>query len=332
MRGGTVFRTVGALVLILLLVPFVVFAVPQVIGAEQSYVVVSSSMSPTIHAGAAVIVNNVSAQAISVGDVITFRTGTGEESAVVTHRVVNVTERNGTRLFRTQGDANAQPDPGLVSPEELVGRVTLVIPYLGQAIAFLQSDVGLILLVGVPISLLILGELWDLAKAYRTSRQADDDSAPEPSPPRETAASNELPTNSDENHENSLVSVVKSRNDQSELIDSNERDSMEEWSFDTTDESSEQSPVEQPVENPDQSAENPTSFPPHRSMTNRPPEELTASQIGGELRDIERLTSEQRREYEREGYDIEQRRRELIEESNKRFAHLEELQEFIDRL
>lgn len=234
--------------LVLLVVPFVVFAVPQVIGAEGSYVVVSASMSPTIAAGDAVLVNDVAPRAVSTGDVITFRTDDG--SAVVTHRVVGVTERNGTRRFRTQGDANAQPDPGFVTPEELVGRVMLVVPYLGQAIAFVQSDAGLILLVGVPVLLLILGELWDLGKAYRADRRAGDGPALESSShTRETAVEDEPPTDSTEKQAGSLVSVVKSQGDQSKITDSSRGDSSAGWSFGTTDGSSGQSSDEQSAEN-----------------------------------------------------------------------------------
>jgi signal peptidase len=249
MRANTVIRTVGALVLILLLVPFIVFTVPKAIGAERSFVVVSSSMHPTIHAGAAVIVNEVAPRAVSTGDIITFRTGTGEDAAFVTHRVIEPVEHNGTRLFRTQGDANAQLDPGLVSPEELVGRVTLVIPYLGQAIAFIQSDAGLILLIGIPIGLLILGELWDLRKTYHADRQADKSASESASHRQETEASNQSATDSEENQGKTLISFAKTRTEQSKLIDSSARDSTEEWSFGNTDGSSELTPDEESSEN-----------------------------------------------------------------------------------
>lgn len=49
----------GVLLLIGLLAPFVTYAVPQIVGADESYVVLSGSMSPEIMPGDVVIVNDV---------------------------------------------------------------------------------------------------------------------------------------------------------------------------------------------------------------------------------------------------------------------------------
>jgi signal peptidase len=54
-----ILNLLGVVVLVALVVPFVVFAVPQVVGAEHSYVVLTSSMSPTYEAGDGVIVNEI---------------------------------------------------------------------------------------------------------------------------------------------------------------------------------------------------------------------------------------------------------------------------------
>lgn len=301
MNWITILHTIAALIILLLLVPFIVFAVPQVVGAEQSFVVVSSSMQPTIPPGAAIIVNNVSARAIDVGDIITFRERTGGDVVYVTHRVVDIVERSGTVHFRTQGDANAQPDAGLVSPDELVGRVVFTIPYLGHVIALVQSTVGLILLVGVPITLLILSEIWDLFRAYRADWRSGYvyDRAPTP---QETVARSEPEIN---------VTELDSRMD---------------WS------SKSQPPSESQPPLAERTAKSTASFPTHRLLTQRPPEKLTVTQIAEEFRDIERLSGDERQEYEQYGYDIEQRRDKLIEEIEERTADLEELKEYIDRL
>ncbi|TKX83266.1 hypothetical protein EXE43_25160, partial [Halorubrum sp. SS5] len=48
---------VGLMILVAIVVPFVVFAVPQVVGADQSYVVLSGSMEPAMSPGDVIIVN-----------------------------------------------------------------------------------------------------------------------------------------------------------------------------------------------------------------------------------------------------------------------------------
>lgn len=166
--------------MIAVLVPFVVFIAPQVVGAEHSYVVVSGSMAPAIGVGETVVVNEVSPKVIHEGDVITFRRGETAEiqqgqagSNLVTHRVVEIVRTDEGRAFKTKGDANEEPDRRLVPTDALVGRVMFSIPHIGHVIAFASTRLGFIALVALPLGLLVLGELYDLARVARNG-QADE--------------------------------------------------------------------------------------------------------------------------------------------------------------
>jgi signal peptidase len=151
----------GLLVLIAVVVPFAVTAVPQLALADQSYVVRSDSMSPSIQAGDVVIVDDVSADAIAAEDVIAFHRG----DRVTTHRVVEVVERDGSVQFRTKGDANEEPDSQLVAPDAVVGRVSVTIPQIGHVVAFTQTRLGLFVFVVVPAIALALNEFWTIGRA-----------------------------------------------------------------------------------------------------------------------------------------------------------------------
>lgn len=157
-------NAVGVLLLIGIVAPFVVVAAPQVAGASQSYVVLSSSMSPGIHAGDVVIDDAANPQAIQKGDVITFNPPSGEYSGAkrVTHRVVDVVHKNGGTYFKTKGDANDQPDPNLVPASNVVGVVAFNIPKIGYVVNFAGTQFGLLLLVIVPAVLLAVSEVYDL--------------------------------------------------------------------------------------------------------------------------------------------------------------------------
>ncbi|NHN61160.1 MULTISPECIES: signal peptidase I [Halorussus] len=158
-------RVLGLVVLVALVAPFVVTAVPQVVGADASYVVLSSSMSPAIHAGDVVVVNDVSPANVEEGDVVTYQPPSGHQLADVnrvTHRVVGVTSRDGERHFRTKGDANEEADAALVPASNVEGRVMFHIPFVGRVVSFAQSSLGLLLLVIVPGALLVVSELYDL--------------------------------------------------------------------------------------------------------------------------------------------------------------------------
>ncbi len=167
----------GAIVaLVALVVPFVIFSVPQVVGAEQSYVVVSSSMTPAISPNDAVIVNDVSPTSVEEGDVIVFSERGGDDGDgidVTTHRVVDVTSGESGLAFETKGDANEEADPGLVPASALVGRVAFTIPLIGHVVAFAGTRLGFIALVAVPLGLLVLGELYDLARAARNQSSGE---------------------------------------------------------------------------------------------------------------------------------------------------------------
>jgi len=167
---------VVVIVVLAVVIPMAVFAVPQVVGADDSYVVVSSSMEPTFDAGAVVIVNSVSPESIQQGDIVTYREGEKEvikDGKVnrITHRVVGVSESEGAPVFTTKGDANDAPDPQPVPASAVIGQVAFSIPYLGHLIAFMTTDLGYAVFIGVPIGLLVLGEVYDLAIAARNTRR-----------------------------------------------------------------------------------------------------------------------------------------------------------------
>ena len=158
-----------------LLAPFVVFTVPQVVGAEESYVVVSGSMEPAISPNDAVIVEGVSPTSVESGDVIVFsERGASDDDGldVTSHRVVGVTDGENGPAFETKGDANEEPDRGLVPASALVGRVAFTIPLIGHVITFASTRFGFFALVGIPLGLLVLGELYDLALAAQNSYEA----------------------------------------------------------------------------------------------------------------------------------------------------------------
>ena len=102
----TVLHAAGAVLLVGVVLLFGVTAVPQVVGADHSYVVLSPSMRPMLEPGDVTIVDDVDPATIAAGDVITFELG--DESSRTTHRVVEVVEQDGERFFRTKGDANEE--------------------------------------------------------------------------------------------------------------------------------------------------------------------------------------------------------------------------------
>jgi signal peptidase len=168
----------GFVVLLAVVFLFVATAVPQLVGADRSFVVESDSMSPAIGAGSVVFVNDVDADDVAVGDVITFRAPATDENRV-THRVVAVRDSGGEPTFRTKGDANEDPDADPVPARDVVGAVGFHVPYIGYVLAFGGTGSGMLLLIGIPGAILVVLEVRDLLSSPADGGAGEDETAGE---------------------------------------------------------------------------------------------------------------------------------------------------------
>ena len=92
-------------------------------------------MSPAIDVGDVVIVVETSPEAINIGDIIEYRT----EADTIIHRVVDVYDGGGERVFITQGDANSSPDSNPVMAGQITGRVVFTVPKVGWVAVGVKS-------------------------------------------------------------------------------------------------------------------------------------------------------------------------------------------------
>jgi signal peptidase len=146
---------------------------PPMIAGHHMYIVLSGSMSPAFDTGSVIFVEPMEPEDIREGDIITYR-GLGDSRLLTTHRVVGI-EGSGQDLeFITRGDANDVNDPYPIPGENLVGKVTLSIPYLGFLMGFGQSKQGLLVLVVIPGVLLIINESFKLYKSISKMKEEKD--------------------------------------------------------------------------------------------------------------------------------------------------------------
>lgn len=147
---------------LLLLIPFLLYIFPTLVGASNSFIVKSGSMEPDIETGSIIFVENVSTDRINKSDIITFTSGGEENPTKTTHRVINVSENEKGTFFHTKGDANEDPDPVMVPAENVLGRFVFSIPRLGYVIRWAGTQKGFIVLLVIPATLLISKELWNI--------------------------------------------------------------------------------------------------------------------------------------------------------------------------
>ena len=90
-------------------------------------VVASGSMRPTMEVGDLAIVVSTDPSKIQVGDVIQY----WQEGEMTLHRVVDIHQTEGSRLFVTKGDDNPISDANPVFPAQIRGKLIFTIPKLG---------------------------------------------------------------------------------------------------------------------------------------------------------------------------------------------------------
>lgn len=177
--------TVVGIILCVILIPILIINVTLIIksytnedevpkiGGYAPLIVLTGSMEPNIKSGDLIFVKQIDANEIKVKDVIAFFDPDGNGSSILTHRVTEVYEENGTIFFRTMGDANNAEDRMAVSADKLVGIYTDVrIPGAGSVAMFMQSTAGLIVCVVVPLILLVG---WDIFRRRRYEKRNQQD-------------------------------------------------------------------------------------------------------------------------------------------------------------
>lgn len=132
--------------------------------------VLSGSMTPTHAVGTTLLVDtSPDPEQAQVGDAVTFMTG--RSRTPTTHRIIERFVDDANELwFRTQGDANEDPDPAPVAPVNIVGTVVDDLDHmvsapvvgelhLGRAMTWTRSFEGRVALFAPAIVQVIFSEL-----------------------------------------------------------------------------------------------------------------------------------------------------------------------------
>lgn len=145
------------------------------IGGVAPMIVLTDSMLPEISSGDLIIVSQADPASVKVGDVIAFFDPASKGSSVVTHRVIEIVEKDGVTKWKTRGDNNNTEDRELVPFENLVGIWKGIrIAGAGHVAMFMQTTPGLIVCVGCPL-LLLVGYDVLRRKKFEKAQQADTD-------------------------------------------------------------------------------------------------------------------------------------------------------------
>lgn len=152
--------------------------VPSIVGYSP-LIVLSGSMETEIYTGDLIVVKKVDISSLEKGDVIAFYTDDTKKT-IVTHRIMDILNEEGSVKFITKGDNNNTRDAGEVDANLVVGEYQNIrIKGLGNVAMFLQTPTGICIMISIPVFLLIIAqylqsrrdrkELEELKKAQKVA-------------------------------------------------------------------------------------------------------------------------------------------------------------------
>jgi len=171
--GQLLFFLVSGLLLLFIVLELFLPKMTVKIFQYKPYTVVTDSMEPVIFVGDMVIVKNPTNKRIDslqVGDIITFEgdidlNGVKE---VITHyiMVINVDDE-GFRTYRTNSEVSSNPDPWVISDQDILGVYAFRIPWIGNLVNFVRSPYGI---AAISVNVIVIGAIIYIVKTGKKEK------------------------------------------------------------------------------------------------------------------------------------------------------------------
>lgn len=129
---------------------------PSVFG-YKAMTVLTGSMEPGIKPGDLVIAKaGEKLSSLKVGSIATYK---NSQNVLITHRVIDISSKDGVNAYKFKGDNNPTEDVDVISKDQLEGIYIVKIPYLGYVNMFVKSGMGIVTLIIIPLALIFGMEL-----------------------------------------------------------------------------------------------------------------------------------------------------------------------------
>lgn len=122
--------------------------VPNLFG-YKTFSIITGSMEPTLKVNDLIITKNCKEKDINKGDIITYKRG----SSIITHRVDNIQNENGTIYYLTKGDGNYIYDEYKVKYKDIEGKYVKRIPKIGKVVSVLKNRKIIIIVILIFLGL-----------------------------------------------------------------------------------------------------------------------------------------------------------------------------------
>ena len=138
--------------------------------------VTTGSMKPTYDVDTMIIVKKTDPQEIKENDVISFYSQDPLlDGAVNTHRVVEIQEQDGKRIFITKGDHNNVVDSYGVEEQYLIGKVVASSKIIGKVSRLVANPLVFIPIILIPLAVILITNLLGTVRmAQRIAREEEE--------------------------------------------------------------------------------------------------------------------------------------------------------------
>lgn len=131
--------------------------VPDFFGWKP-FIVLTGSMETEINVGDIVVTKETEVSNLKTGDIIAYK----KNNLVTTHRIVQIeTDENEKLVFTTKGDNNNIEDDQKVYESEIEGLYKFKITGIGNVAMFIQTPMGIIACLSIPIALIIIIQIME---------------------------------------------------------------------------------------------------------------------------------------------------------------------------
>lgn len=140
------------------------------------FTIVSPSMEPNIKVYDVIVdIRIKNENELKVGDIITFYSDVIDTGGyTITHRIYDIYEENGRKFYITKGDNNTDPDDGVITFENIVGKVEYIIPSLGKIQFLISTNTGWIVVILIPALGIILMDIKKILQVFKIKNQIEE--------------------------------------------------------------------------------------------------------------------------------------------------------------
>lgn len=166
-RVLSIFLEILKYVFIVFLIVYLVFIAIHRISIDRSvfgyrvYTVSDNTMAKVYNLNDIILVKDVNAKKLKVGDDIAYKGNTaGLAGKVVFHRIVKIKNEKGL-YFITRGVNSKYNDPA-ISSSNVIGKVVGILPVINEFHRVLKTQIGFFIFIFLPVLLIILKEMFHI--------------------------------------------------------------------------------------------------------------------------------------------------------------------------